>query len=400
MRDEETKGAVMVDVVIAGGAVMGASVAFWLTRMQPGLSVTVIEPDPGYHRSSTALSVASIRQQFTNPVNVQISRFGIDFIRDFARWTGPAGGVPDLGLRENGYLFLTGTEKGAAQLEELAAMQRSLGAGTELWDPQAIARRFPWMNVDDVVAGSFGLRDEGWFDNMGLLAGLRNAARAAGARFVTDRVLRLECRDGRIRAAHLAAGERLEAAAFVNAAGPACATLMEGLTMTLPVEPRKRTVFVVDAPKARHPDAPLIVDHQGIYLRPEHGQWIAATVPIQDGPCTPQDFEADHDLWEEVVWPALFARAEGFAESRVARWWVGHYAFNRLDQNAILGRNPLLPNLYHANGFSGHGLQQAPAVGRGIAEQILHGDWQTLDLSPLGVQRVLDNAPFAEAHIV
>ncbi|WP_265500484.1 NAD(P)/FAD-dependent oxidoreductase [Paracoccus beibuensis] len=390
----------MVDIVVAGGAVMGASVAFWLTRMQPGLSVTVVEPEPGYHRSSTALSVASIRQQFTNPVNVEISRFGIDFIRDFASWTGPEGGVPDLGLRENGYLFLTGTEAGAAQLETLAVMQRSLGAATEVWDAHAIARRFPWMNTQDVVAGSFGPRDEGWFDNMGLLQGLRNAARAAGVRFVTDRVTGLELSDSRVTAARLASGDGLQAEAFVNAAGPACAMLMNGLPMSLPVEPRKRTVFVVDAPKARHRDAPLIVDHQGIYLRPEHDHWIAAAVPAGDDACAADDFDADHDLWDDVVWPALFTRAEDFAEARVTRWWVGHYAFNRLDQNAILGRNPLVPNLYHANGFSGHGLQQAPAVGRGIAEQILHGDWQTLDLSPLGVQRVLDNAPFAEAHIV
>lgn len=197
----------MTDVLIAGGAVMGASVAFWLTRMQPGLSVTVIEPDPSYATSSTALSVASIRQQFTNPVNVQISRFGIEFIRDFARYIGPAGDVPDLGFRENGYLFLTGTETGAAQLHDLADMQRSLGAATVIWGPAELRQRYPWMNTDDVTAASFGLRDEGWFDNMGLLSGLKNAARAAGAVFRKDRVLRLDPgADGRIATALLEFG--------------------------------------------------------------------------------------------------------------------------------------------------------------------------------------------------
>lgn len=387
-------------VVIAGGAVMGASVAFWLTRMRPGMQVVVVEPDPSYARSATALSVASIRQQFTTPVNVQISRFGIDFIRDFAAWTGPQGAVPDLGLRENGYLFLVGSPKGAADLARLAAMQQGLGAQTQILDPAMLAARFPWMNVADVTAASLGPAQEGWFDNMGLLAGLRNAARAAGARFVTGRVAGFDLAGGRIRAARLAGGDEVSGTAFVNAAGPACAGLMAGLPMTLPVQPRKRTVFVVDAPRARHPDAPLIVDHQGVYLRPEAGCWIAAAVPVDDGPCAPDDFEADHPLWDDVVWPALYHRAEAFAEARVRRWWVGHYDFNTLDQNAILGRNPLVANLYHANGFSGHGLQQAPAVGRGIAEQILCGDWQTLDLSALGVQRVLDNTPFAEAHIV
>lgn len=390
----------MTEVLIAGGAVMGASVAFWLTRMDPGLRVTVVEPDPSYATSSTALSAAGIRSQFSNEVNVAISRFGIEFIRDFARRTGPAGGVPDLGFRENGYLFLAETETGAVQLENLAAMQRGMGAETQVLDPAGLRARFPWMNTEGVSAGALGLRDEGFFDNMGLLSGMKNAARAAGAAWVTDRVESLE-RDGdRITAAVLGSGQRRPADIFVNCAGPRCAALMRTVGLNLPVEPRKRTIFVVDAPAARHPGAPLIVDPSGIWMRPEHGQWLAATVPATDGPCEPDDFVPQSELWEDHVWPALYARAEGFGAARVIREWAGHYAFNTLDQNAIVGRNPQVPNLYHANGFSGHGLQQAPAVGRGVAEQIVHGDWVTLDLSPLGMQRVLDGQPFAEAAIV
>ncbi|WP_112874022.1 NAD(P)/FAD-dependent oxidoreductase [Paracoccus endophyticus] len=390
----------MTEVLIVGGAVMGASVAFWLTRMDPGLRVTVIEPDPSYATSSTALSAAAIRSQFTTPVNVAISRFGVEFIRDFAAWTAPAGGVPDLGFRENGYLFLTATEAGARQLDTLAAMQRSLGAATQVLDRAGLAARWPWMALDDVVAGSFGPRDEGFFDNMGLLAGLRNASRAAGAVWLRDRVTALEREGGRVAAVLLEQGGRRAADVVVNCAGPRAGALMRTMGLDLPVEPRKRTIFVVDAPGARHPDAPLVVDPSGLWFRPEHGQWLAAAVPACDGPCAPDDFDPDHALWEDHVWPALYNRAEGFGAARAVRGWAGHYAFNTLDQNAILGRHPLVPNLYHANGFSGHGLQQAPAVGRGIAEQIVHGDWVTLDLSPLGVQRVLDGRPFAEAAIV
>lgn len=390
----------MTEILIAGGAVMGASVAFWLTRLDPTLRPVVIEPDPSYATSSTALSAAGIRAQFTNAVNVEISRFGIDFIRDFGAATGPQSGVGDLGLRENGYLFLTGTETGAAQLESLAAMQRALGAATEVLDRAALGARYPWMALDDIVAGSFGPRDEGFFDNMGLLSGMKAAARAAGAVWVRDRVTAFEREDGRVTAAILAEGGRREADVFVNCAGPRCAALMRGMGLDLPVEPRKRTVFFVDAPGARHPDAPLIVDPSGIWCRPEHGQWLAATVPATDGPCADDDFEPDHALWEDAVWPALYNRAEGFGAARVLRQWAGHYAFNTLDQNAIIGRNPQVPNMYHANGFSGHGLQQAPAVGRGVAEQIVFGDWRSLDLSPLGMQRVLDGQPFAEAAIV
>lgn len=379
---------------------MGAATAFFLTRMQPGLRVAVIERDPTFAQASTALSVASIRSQFSTPTNVAISRFGIDFIRDFARWTGPAGGVPDLGLRENGYLFLTGSESGAAVLEDLAAMQRGLGAATQVLSPVEIAARYPWLSLDGVIAGSFGPRDEGWFDNMGLLGGLRAAARAQGATFLSDTVVDLS-RDGdRITQAHLASGTAITAGAFVNCAGTRAAQVMRWLGADLPVEPRKRTVFVIDAPNARHPDAPLLVDHSGFYLRPEGPHWITATVPDSDGPCAPEDFAPDADQFESLIWPLLWARAPGFDAVKVVRLWVGHYAYNTLDQNAILGRDPRFANLYLANGFSGHGLQQAPAVGRGLAEMILTGAWQSLDLSALAVDRVLEGRPLREVGVV
>lgn len=386
-------------MIVAGGGVMGAAAAFWLTRLSPGLSVAVIERDPGHARSSTALSVASIRSQFSHPVNVQISRFGIGFIRDFARHC-PQGGVADLGLRENGYLFLTGRTDQAALMRDLAAMQRGFGAGTEVLDAAALRTRFPWLSLDDVVAGSFGPRDEGWFDNMGLLAGLRAQARAQGARFIADEVTGVVAQGGRIQALRLASGQSLAGGAFVNAMGTRAAHLLRWLGHDLPVEPRKRTVFVMDAPNARHPDAPLLVDHTGFYLRPESGHWICATVPQEDGPCDPEDFIPDHRLFEDEIWPALHARAPGFDQVKVVRMWVGHYAYNRLDQNAILGRHPDVGNLFLANGFSGHGLQQAPAVGRGLAEQILTGRWQALDLSALGVERILSGSPCLERAVV
>ena len=388
------------DVLVIGGAVTGASVAFWLTRMDPSCRVIVMEPDPSYARAATALSVASIRSQFSNPVNVQISRFGIDFIRNFAERLGPSGCVPDLGLIENGYLFLAGTPEGAEIARELAAMQRDLGAGTEVLGPAELSARFPWMAVDDLAAGSFGPRDEGWFDNMGLLAGFRNAARAAGARFVADRVVGLEYESGRVAAARLASGGRIAAGEVVACAGTRASDILRMLGEDWPVEPRKRTVFLVDAPGARHPDAPLIIDHRGIYLRPEHGHWITATVPAGDGPCDPEDFEPELDLFEDAIWPLLYARAPGFDAVKVIRAWAGHYDYNRLDQNAILGRHPGWRNFLVASGFSGHGLQQAPAVGRGLAEVILTGAWQSLDLSPLGVERVLEGRPFPERGIV
>lgn len=387
------------DVVVVGGGVMGAAAAFWLTRLSPGLKVTLVEPDPTYAQAATALSVASVRSQFSSAVNVKISRFGIDFIRNFAETAGPAAEVADLGLKEQGYLFVTGRPDFATVMAELAAMQRSFGAATEVLDREALAQRFPWMNCDDLVAGSFGPRDEGWFDNMGLLWGLRRAAVAQGTVVLRDRVVSLRAASGRITGVELAAGGVLEAGAVVLAAGTRVNALLSGLGLSVPVEPRKRTVFVIDAPNARHPGAPLLID-AGFYLRPEGPQWITATVPQDDHACDANDFEPDLHLFEEVIWEQLWHRAPGFDAVKVVRHWVGHYDYNTLDQNAILGPHPALAGLQLMAGFSGHGLQQAPAVGRGIAEQVLHGGWQTIDLSDLSMERVLAGRPLRERAVV
>lgn len=387
------------DVVIAGGGVMGAAVAFWLTRLgRP--SVLVVEPDPAQRRSATALSVASIRQQFTTPVNVAISRFGIAFIRDFASWTGPASGVPDLGLVENGYLFLAGSQGAADVMRAAVAMQRSLGAATLLLAREAVAAQLPWFQTADVVLASFGPRDEGWFDNIGLQAGLLRAAVAAGAEVVRDRVAGFEAAGDQVTAAALERTGRIGCGTLVNATGPAAAALLRHLGEELPVEPRKRTVFVIDAPNARDSRTPLVVDHAGIYFRPEGRHWIAAAVPAVDGPAEPEDFEPDWAEFEDVVWPRLAARAPAFETARVLRAWAGHYDFNRVDGNGLVGPWPTMPNLLLACGFSGHGLQQAPAVGRGVAELILFGAYQSLDLGDLDPRRLAEGRPLHEAAIV
>ncbi|MDP2082657.1 MAG: FAD-binding oxidoreductase [Pseudotabrizicola sp.] len=382
------------DVVVIGGAVMGASVAYWLTVMQPGLDVLVVEQDTTFARASTALSVASIRQQFTTAVNVEISRFGIEFIRDFKARMGL-----DLGLKEQGYLFLAQTPEGAATLRDVAAMQRAHGAATEVLTPGQIKARFPWLEVGDLSAGSFGATGEGWFDNMGLLSGFRTMAKAQGARFVNDRVTGLRMVSGQVAGVVLEHAGEVACRFAVNAAGTRASEVCQMAGLTLAVEPRKRTVFVIDAPNARHPDAPLLVD-AGFYLRPEQNHWITATVPQDDCACDPNDFEPDLDLFEQVIWEQLYARAPVFDAVKVVRHWVGHYAYNTLDQNAILGPHPEVPNLLLCNGFSGHGLQQSPAVGRGIAEQILTGGWQTIDLSDLSAARMIEGRAFRELAVV
>ena len=386
-----------VDVAIVGGGAMGWSTAFWLTGAAPDLRVAVYEQDPGAARSATALSVASIRQQFTTEINVKISRFGIDFMSNFEMASGASS---DLGLHENGYLFLAGTTGGAEVLRQAAQLQRRLGAATEVLQPPEIAARFPWLNIEGVALGSFGPKDEGWYDNMALLSGLRDAACRRGAYSVRAEVRAIAGRHGHASGVVLADGSQVSAGAVVLAAGTGTPALLQTLGEECPVEPRKRTVFVIDAPEASHPDAPLLVDHSGFYLRPEGKYWLTAIVPKEDGPCAADDFEPDLQDFDEYLWPKLYARAPEFAALKVVRAWAGHYDFNRFDQNAVVGHWPGFSNLYVLTGFSGHGLQQAPAMGRGIAELLTSGRYLSLDLTALRPERIAENTPVLEKAVV
>lgn len=388
------------DVVIIGGAVMGSSAAFWLSNMDASLRILVIEPDPSYAKSSTALSVASIRQQFTTSVNVNISRFGIDFINNIDDYLGQLGEVSSLGFQENGYLFLAGNSAAEQTMRDACEVQHAHGAQTELLDPGVLKQRFSWLNVEDIRLASFGPRLEGWFDNMSLLGGLKKAAKAAGVTYIKDHVIGFGTENGRVKTVTLAESGAVNAGQVVSAAGTGASKIMGMLGEVIPVEPRKRTVFMIDAPNAIHPDAPLMVCHSGFYLRPEHKHWICAIVPKDDHCADELDFDADLALFEDEIWPKLYARAPEFDAVKVLSAWAGHYAYNTLDQNAIIGVHPNWSNLFLMNGFSGHGLQQAPAVGRGIAELILSGAYQTIDLSDLNVERVLEGRPFSEMAIV
>jgi FAD-dependent oxidoreductase domain-containing protein 1 len=387
------------DVVIAGGAVTGSAVAWWLMRLGTP-RVLVVEPDPSYARAATALSAASIRQQFSQPVNVAISRFGVEFLRGARACFGLETADNPLGFHENGYLVLAGDAARASALSAQIAVQRGQGAATELLDPGALAARFPWIDPSGIALAAFGPRGEGWFDAMALLDGFRRGACGAGADYRADRVVGLDLAGGRVTHVRLGGGARIACGAVVNAAGTAAAGIAAMAGIALPVEPRKRTVFLIDAPELRGTVAPLTVDPSGVWFRPEGQHWLAAAVPDPDRAVDRGDFEPDHAAFERDLWPVLAARVPGFAAIRARNAWAGHYDFNTWDANALLGPHPDCANLHMAAGFSGHGLQQAPAVGRGLAELIVHGGWQSLDLSPLAAARLAEGRRLCEAAII
>jgi sarcosine oxidase len=394
-------GGQRAEVVIVGGAIVGSAVATFLAlRGDWDGRVVVVERDPTYRTASTTLSAASIRLQFSTPLNIEISRFGISFIRDLDRWLGvPGAPSPEIDFVEGGYLFLA-TAAGLPILEANHATQRAHGVNAALLDPGELRRRFPWMSVDDLAGGSLGLSDEGWFDAHALLQAFRRRARALGAAYLAGEVVAVE-RDGSdVRGVRLADGRRLEAGVVVNAAGPRAAEVAAMAGLELPVRPRKRFVYHFDC-RARLGPAPLTINPGGVYFRPEGPAWIGGFSP-RAGDADPDtlDLEVDRAPFEAVVWPELARRVPAFESLRLLDAWAGHYEVNTLDHNAIIGPHPDLPGFLFANGFSGHGLQQAPAVGRGLAEWIVAGRYETLDLTPLGYARIARNEPIRELNVV
>lgn len=377
------------DVIVVGGGVMGSSVAYHL-KSDPAFTgkVTVVERDPSYARASSALSASSIRQQFSTPLNIHLSRYGIGFLRRAGELLGV-----ELGLREPGYLFLA-SPAGEPVLRANHATQRGEDCAVELLDPAALVGRFPWISTDGVTLASHGIANEGWFDGPALMQGFRRKARDLGAAYVADEVVRLS-----EHAVTLRSGGRLEARTVVLAAGPWSGEVAATSGIPLPVEPRRRSVFIFDV---RNPPGitPLTIDPSGTWFRPEGRFYIGGTTPVagNDPPSAP--LEVQHQEWDEIVWPTLAARVPAFEAAKLVNAWAGYYEYNTFDQNGIVGRHPEIESLIFATGFSGHGIQQSPAVGRAVAELIVHGSYRTLDLSPFGYERISAGRPIRELNVV
>ncbi|MBL1437550.1 MAG: FAD-binding oxidoreductase [Rhodobacteraceae bacterium] len=380
------------DVIICGGAVIGSAIAWNLGQIAPELSVTIIERDPSFQHSSTALSASGIRQQFSDSLNVAISQFGVAFIKDTpARW-----GL-DLNLREQGYLYLSDTDSGAQVLRENHAVQRAEGADVDLLSPDELKTRFPHLNTEDLTLASLGLSGEGWFDSVGLMQGYQ--ANSTVTR-LNDKVVGLSVQSGKVHAVKLASGAEISCGAFINAAGPYAAEISEMAGIMLPVEPRKRTNFTFDCAVAPEAGLPLMIDPTGVWVRPEGQHFLCGCGPEDDPAVAHDDFEPRFQEFEEIIWPALAARSPAFEAIKMQAMWAGHYAYNVLDQNAVTGAHPEISNFYFANGFSGHGLQQAPAIGRGVAELVALGAYKTLDLTKLGYERILRGEPLLEKCVI
>jgi len=384
------------DVVIAGGAAMGSSLAYHLAA-DTGFKgrVLVVEKDFTYAKAATSLSLSSIRQQFSQSLNIRVGLAGMAFLRNARQTLAVDGDGPDLPVVENGYLYLA-TDPEALRANH--AVQIAEGADVALLSPDQLKAQFPWLNVEGVALGSFGRSGEGWFDSYTLMQAFRRKATSLGATYVQDEVVGFKRDGARVTGARLAQGGEIGCGAFVNCAGASgAARLAAALGTPIPVEARKRCVFVFEA---RQIDKfPLLIDPSGVYVRPEGRHYLIGGPPPDPDPDT-QDFEVDWPMFEEALWPVLAARVPAFESLKLVRAWAGHYDLNIFDHNALVGRLPGLDNAYLAAGFSGHGVQQSPAVGRGLAELIVHGGYRTLDLGDFAFERIAAGRPMRERNVI
>lgn len=389
------------DVVIVGGAMVGSAVAWFLSN-DPDFSGTilVVERDATYADASTSRTNSCIRQQFSSEINIRISQFAAGYVNNFRAEMGGDRDVPEPILQSFGYMYLAADQATADVLRQNQALQTSLGSHTRLLTPDEVAAEYPFYNLDDIVLASHNPVDEGYFDGGTLFDVWRRRARANGVTFVENAVVGITRVGGRVDSVRLFGGEQITCGTLVNAAGPRAAAIARLAGLDIPVEPRKRFSFVLDAAEPLGQDLPLTIDPSGVHVRTDGRHYLAGCPPDTDTPVAFDDFEMDHDIFEQKVWPAIAHRIPAFERVKVINEWAGHYAFNTLDQNAIVGRHPEVSNMIFANGFSGHGLQQAPAVGRGVAELIVHGGYRTLDLSDLGVERVLAGQPLRERAVI
>ncbi|MEL6584967.1 MAG: FAD-binding oxidoreductase [Pseudomonadota bacterium] len=373
------------EIVIAGGGIMGASVAFWLSHFG-ARDVVMVERDPIFEFSASSRSASGMRQQFSSELNIKLSQLSIEIIRNFEAITGTC---TPIRFTQSGYLICA-PKGSAAAAQRLVALQNACGARTVWLTPSQIAEQFPGVRVDDLDGASWGAADEGWFDGVAVMTGFREAAKRNGVRWITGEVAGITRRGDRIERVTLADGSTLSCTALINATGAAAGAFASRAGLSLPVYPRKREVIVFESPARVPKDLPLITDASGMYVRPEGDCFFCGMPPRDDPRADPTDFNPDPTLFEEHLWPALAHRIPGFEELRVRNRWVGHYEFNEYDQNALIGPHPECASFFCINGFSGHGLQQAAAAGRGLAELIVFGAYRSVDLAPFSPARVFE----------
>jgi len=392
------------DIVIVGGAIMGSSTAWFLTDNKDfNGSVLVVERDPSYENCSTAHTNSCMRQQYSTELNVRISQFAADFVKNIRQRMGNDERVPELSIHSFGYMYLADNEQFADVLRENQKVQLGAGAATQLMTAEEIKTNYPFYNVDDIVLGSINKVDEGYWDGATVFEWWRRQARERGVEYVANEVVSMtkNASGTKVESVTLKSGEVISCGTVVNASGPRASRTSEMAGITLPVEPRKRFSWIFKAEKPLDRDLPLTIDPSGVHVRENgSGTYQCGGHADVDPAVDYNDFAMDQTLWENHIWPVIATRIPQFESVRLTNEWGGQYSMNTFDHNAIMGPHTVVENFVFLNGFSGHGLQQSPAMGRGTAEYLTYGEYRSLDMSLFNYERIETNSPIIEKAII
>ena len=384
------------DVLIIGGGAIGAAVAYYLKLADPSCDVIVAERDPAYTLASTPRASGGVRRLFSLPENVALSNYSIPFFESFARTMAVDGTDAEIGFRKGGYLFIV-PPAARDMLRANLETQLRLGANVVWLEPDELKALYPSMNVADLGAAVYS-PDDGWLDPHSVLHGFRRKAKSLGAEFLAEEVTSLERVGNRVGKVRTASGLDIEAEWVVNAAGAWAKEICGMLDVAVPIEPLRRYEHYFECEDAIEP-LPYIKDPDRLAFRPE-GQGYTGGVPTLEEP-RGYNFATDHSYFDDVVWPALAHRFPQFERTKVKNTLPGLYDQNDFDGNVIIGPGAAgLTNFQMLAGFSGHGLMHAPGCGRAMAELILHGRYETIDLGRLGWQRIVDGKPLPEQGII
>jgi FAD-dependent oxidoreductase domain-containing protein 1 len=362
------------DVVIIGGGVIGSAIAYFLAA-EHGVRATVVERDPTYAKASSALSASSIRQQFSTPANIALSQWSFEFLqRAHSTLAVPGEAPPLLSIEERGYLYLA-TEHGVATLRENHVVQNASGADIRWLNRTQLKTKFPWLASDDIVVGTWGASGEGWFDGPALLQAFRRKAISLDVRYVQGEVVAIQHDSSRPNIIGRTNKKSYFSKTIVLSTGAHFVMAMPFVAFKLPIAAKKRDVFVFESP-AVLPECPLVIDPSGFWFRPEGRFFICGAPPRErDGlPFDPDDTpleDIDYGLFDEVIWPALAARVPQFEALKLRSAWAGYYEMNAFDHNGLVGALPGVDNLFVVCGFSGHGMQHAPAIGNAVAKVMM-----------------------------
>jgi sarcosine oxidase subunit beta len=381
------------EVVIVGAGIVGASIAWHLTRAG-GRGVLVLDREARQGQGSTGKSMGGVRAQFATEHNIRMSMYSIPFYARFEEHTGSP-----CGYKPHGYLFMATAPKHLEYLRANRRLQKAHGLeNVEEWTRDQIARRVPPLRVDDILGGAYCPTD-GFVDPWLAMEGFTNGALQKGAElWRSAEVTAIDTRSGRVVAVRTTAGD-IATPVVINAAGASASRVASLAGAFLPVTPLRRMICPTEPFREIPGDCPMVIDmSDGFHFRPEgRGLLLAWTDP--QGPSSDEPI-VDPGFVERILTRAV-SRVPSFIDLAVdpRKTWAGLYEMSP-DHHCILGAAPEVAGLYYANGFSGHGVMHAPSTGKILADLVTTGRTGVVDVAALSVRRFAEGRPIHESAVL